>query len=121
MADEISYAVQIQYSKNGRSQVKAATSNTLDVTGNNLVSGVEATANDAHNAIDKGGIGTLGLCHFENLDATNTIEIGYDDSGAFVTAASLAPGMEALFKPTGAVYHKAGAGTPLLSYTLFEA
>lgn len=119
MADEISYAVQIAYSKNGRSQTKSATSNTLTVTADTLQSGVVATASASHTAIDLGSVAVPGLSHFENLDSTNTIEIGYDDGGAFVTAASLAPGMEALFKPTGAVYQKSSAGTPLLSYTIF--
>lgn len=119
MANEISYSMQIQYSKNGRSQTKAATSNTLTVTADTLQSGVVATASAAHAALDLGSVVAPGLSHFENLDDTNTITIGYDDGGSFVTAASLAPGMEAIFKPTGSPYAKSGAGTPLLSYTIF--
>jgi hypothetical protein len=47
-------------------------------------SGVQEIGHAAHEAIDVGDVGTVGMVMFRNLGPTNLVQIGIDDTGAFV-------------------------------------
>jgi hypothetical protein len=56
-----------------------------------LVRNVETISNAAHAALDLAGVVTPGFVVFQNLDATNYIEIGIDVGGSFYSFMKLKP------------------------------
>lgn len=72
-------------------------------------------------AIPLGPVTTPGVSYFKNLDTTNYLEIGLRPSGTFYAAVKLLPSELAVLRlGTAAPYARAGAGTPLLDYTILE-
>lgn len=63
----------------------------------------------AHEAITFGDIATVGYVGFHNLDGTNFVQVGVDDSGVFVPVIRLLPGETGIVPvdPGAALYAKA--------------
>jgi hypothetical protein len=120
MADELKIAIQATYTKNGRTLTIPAESDSVTVTGNKVVSGVMLATQASAIAVPIGGIGTVGYCIFKNLNATNYVNIGVDDSGLVVQTTLLA-GEQCILRMTGAPYVQADTADCLLSYTVIEA
>ena len=95
MANEIRVNADLQC-ENGNFQPRMRVQN-LYITQTTLggTTGVQAIGTAAHEAIDLGDVGTVGLVMFRNLDATNFVQIGIDDGGAFVPIHELLPGESA--------------------------
>jgi len=119
MADELSYAMQVTYTHNGRTLQLPATTITVDVTGNNIVSGVMLATVASAVAVPIGAIGTSGFAVFRNLDATNYVNIGVDSAGLVVQTKLLA-GEQCMMRMTAAPYVQADTADCLLSYTVIE-
>jgi hypothetical protein len=67
-------------------------------------------------------IGTAGWAWFQNMDATNFVQIGLDVSAAFVPFAKLLPGeATAIRLSTDAIYAKADTGAVKLYFLITEA
>jgi len=81
MADELSFTFNMQFEK-GNAAPPAVNSGTQSVTvsGTYYIHNIQNIATSAEN-IEKGAITTPGYCWFHNMDGTNYVEIGYDDSG----------------------------------------
>ena len=68
----------------------------------------------------KGSIGTVGVCEFQNLDATNFVEIGFDDTG-FKSVIKLKAGERFVVRlSTSAPQAKADTASVELAYTMYE-
>ena len=80
MADELTYRANIALSKGGVEFSKALAQQSIDVTGDHMIWATQEIATSAEN-IQKGEITTVGFAMFHNTDATNYVEIGYDDTG----------------------------------------
>ena len=65
----------------------------------------------AHEAVVLGDVSSIGPSYFANLDATNFVELGIDDTGTFVPIIKIMPGEAALFQPASGVTLYAQADT----------
>lgn len=74
-----------------------------------LEAGVQVIGFAAHEIVTVGDVTTRGYAAFQNLDATNFVQIGRDVSGTFVELPHLLPGEVALFpvSPSAVIYAKA--------------
>jgi hypothetical protein len=79
----------------------------IDLTGTNVISNVQAIGEAAWEEVDLGDIGTPGEAAFKNLDETNYLELALDDAGANKFA-KLRPGRSAIIPLTSpTLYAKA--------------
>jgi hypothetical protein len=118
MATELTSTISVTHSANGVDFAETVVSSTEDLTGNGITAGVLSVATSAA-AVPLGGVSTAGVAYFKNLDATNYLEIGWDDSG-FVAAAKLLPGQVALIPLVNAPWARANTGACLMQYRIFE-
>lgn len=117
---DISYAVQLTYDKNGRSLQVPATAITASLTNAGLTSGVILVTTASAMALPTSGITSPGLCIFKNLDATNSIIIGIDDTG-LVTHDVIPAGGQVVRHMNGETpYAQANVADALLSYTIVD-
>jgi hypothetical protein len=74
-------------------------------------------------AISLGAVATNGWAWFQNLDATNYVEIGVADGGTFFPFARLLAGEIALMRvsASAAPYALANTGAVILMTTIFDA
>jgi len=116
MANEIRTSAGLTYNKNGVTETINNQVN-INVTGNGFIKRtIGLTTVDA--TLDLGNITTPGVCYFQNLDSTNTIQIGGDGTDYPV---QLLPGEDGRFRFNAAAIHaKAVAGTPLLHYVVID-
>jgi hypothetical protein len=98
MADEITAQVRLTFSKGGISLSRGPNSFNVDVSGSDAIHATQNIDTTAEN-IAKGDITTPGYMWVKNLDSTNFVEIGYDDTG-FKNLIKLKAGEEALFRLT---------------------
>lgn len=86
-------------------------------------SGVQTIGTGAHEALGVGAdIGTAGYAFFQNLDATNFVQIGIDDGGTFEPFAKLTAGQIAIVPlNTKAVYAQADTAAVELEWIILEA
>jgi len=97
MADEITAQFYLKFNKNSNSVPQMTPSTqSIDVTGDHYNQTTQEIGTSAE-ALRLGEIGTPGYIMVHNLDATNYIEIGYDDSG-FKPLVKLKPGEWSLFR-----------------------
>ncbi len=80
MADELSYKPYLTYTKNGVKYSVTEAASTFTVAGDHSIHATQEIGTAAEN-IGKGEITTIGWAVFHNMDDTNFIEIGFDDSG----------------------------------------
>ena len=118
MATELTATISISHTANGVDFAETIVSSTEDLTGNGITAGVMSVTTAAL-AVPLGGVTTPGVAYFKNLNATNYIEIGWDDSG-FVAASKLLPGQVALIPLINAPWAKANTGACLMQYRILE-
>ena len=80
MANEITTNQRLAVSKGGVAFGKTVSSTTSDMAGDHVVWRTQEIGTSAEN-LGKGEITTPGWFMAHNLDATNFVEIGYDDTG----------------------------------------
>jgi hypothetical protein len=81
---------------------------------------VQTISNAAHAALDKGSVVTPGFAVFQNLDATNYIEIGIDVGAAFHAFMKLKPGEQGMARlGTTAPYALANTAPVSLFYIIY--
>lgn len=127
MADEISIKLQMSFKKGLMQKVSInPAAFTIDVAGTDYIYATQSIATSA-TAIDKGDITTPGYMLVHNMDATNFVEIGYDDTGFKPTikllgAAAIGNQEWALFRCTQATPQaKADTSACVIEYLMIEA
>lgn len=118
MADELTQVSGWAYSKNGRTRQLTSTSTQHDVSGNGVVEHVQSIGFATHEALDVAEVTTFGFAYFKNLDATNYVQIGIDESGTFHPFIKLLAGQEAQVWLSEAPYAQADTGAVLLDYVI---
>ena len=120
MAD-LEMALQLRYSKSGRALSYSPTQVAATLTGTGMADGVVSIGTGAGGtALPLGSVATPGVCVIANLDATNYVTLGYDDSG-FVAVMKILPGGFVVVHLDGAIaapYLKADTDACLVSYTI---
>ncbi len=121
MANEITLRFHMAHTKTGAgSESWTPAQQTVTLTGANYVKRTQEVGTSAE-AIAQGEIGTPGYMLVRNLDDTNFVEIGYDDSG-FKPTVKLLAGEYALFRHTQATPQaKADTAAVDIEYYLLEA
>jgi hypothetical protein len=121
MADEITIKVYLSVSKTGVPAItQSPGQKTITMTGTDLILATQSIGTSAEN-INKGEITTPGMCIMHNLDATNFVEIGHDETGSFVADVKIKAGEWNLFRLNQAVPQgKADTGAVLLEYLMLE-
>ncbi len=96
-ADELQLSIGWTYSKNGRKRTLAPTAVNYNVAGSAVIENVQTIATNAGGAaLVLGDVTDPGFAWFNNLDASNKVEIGcYDVNTNFVAALSLRAGEKA--------------------------
>lgn len=121
MANEISLTLGLRVIKDNLKFVLEPAKIPRDLTGSRRHSSTQTIGFAAHEALTTGDLATAGYALFVNLDATNYVEIGIDDSATFEPLAKLLPGDWAILPLTTlAIYAKANTGAVELDYTIFE-
>jgi len=119
MADEITYQIVIQYTKNGKTFTVPGDALELDA-GDEMVSGIITVTQASAITLDLGGVDTATLAYFRNLDDTNSLEVR-DDTDVLCDI----PAEQAclLHLDSGLTSIKAQADTAdcLMEYVVFEA
>ena len=87
--------------------------------GSEYTEGIMTVGTTTHVAITLGAVGTPGPSYFRNLDTTNTIQIGTDNSGTFVPAVNLPATEFCLHRPV-TPYVKSAVATTRLQYIIVE-
>ena len=119
MATQLQTSVTCTYVKSGVSVQDVIISTTEDLTGAGRAGDV-ISATTAAMAIPLGGVTSPGgVAFFKNLNATNYVEIGFDDSG-FVSIAKLLPGQIALIPLVAAPWVRANTAACLLQYKIMD-
>jgi len=107
------------YTKNGVTFSEAIVGGPETLTGGGVQGGVVSVTTSAM-AIPLGGVTTPGgLAVFKNLNATNYLEIGFDDSG-FVAFAKLLPGQVACIPLVNAPWARANTAACLMQYKIMD-
>lgn len=94
---------------------------TIDVTGTGMASGIQVVGTSAE-AIVTTDVATLGWCYLKNLDSTNFILFGPDDTGTMKDFGRLDPGEPAWLrlKPGITVKVKADTSSCKMLYKIYE-
>lgn len=121
MANEMTVTLKVSYASGSDEWSKSIVSSQHDVAGTDRAGSTMQVTNSAAN-IPQGNVGTPGFCYFKNLDASLTIQIGFDSSG-FVTFLTMPPGVEQWVYLNHATPQAlaSAAGPALLEYQMFEA
>jgi hypothetical protein len=121
MANEITLVIQIQQTKNGKSFADSTGGLSITQTGNSVSSGVILALEASAVSLPLGDIASPGLALVRNLDATNYIELGYDDTG-FEAVMKIPAGQAVLVSLDGimaAPQVKANTANALTSFSIF--
>jgi len=124
MAGTLAVGVSVQYSNNDAKFDRVPANFSVVITGDAVASGTQSVTTGAAN-LEKGGISTSGYLLIHNLDATNFVEVGYDDTGfkpvVKIKGGAAGVGEWALFRSAQATLQvKADTATCLVEYYLFE-
>jgi hypothetical protein len=121
MANEVAYQFQITLNNGGLKDQYSSSSVTADQSTAALVRNVQTISSVSHAALDLGSLTTPGFAVFQNLDATNYIEIGIDVSGTFYPFMKLNPGDQGMVKlGTTAPYALADTASISLFYIIYD-
>jgi len=83
--------------------------------------GIASIGTSAHEALPMGDVSTAGWARFENLDATNYVQVGVDSSGTFIPFLKLKPGEFHICRlATNAPYAKANTAAVKLDYEIYD-
>ena len=118
MANELTLSASFRYQQNGIAQPRSY-SDQVTVTGNEFAHNVQTIGTTAE-AIDVGDVGTAGYCAFQNLDSTNFVEIGREDTGTFRAVVKLKAGEFAILRSGATLYAKADTASCNLECWVFE-
>lgn len=122
MANEISVTTNLAV-RSGNLQYSRSGNRSFDLVASSpaKASGIASIGFAAHEALPMADVGTAGWARFENLDATNYVQIGVDVAAAFVPVIKLKPGEIAVCRlATNAPYAKAAVAAVKLDYEIFE-
>lgn len=81
MANEISLSAKLSVSKNSLEESLAFTGIQVTFTGTNWIHNVQSIAT-TETALQKGSVGTPGICIIKNLDSTNFVSIRHTTGGS---------------------------------------
>ena len=81
MANELKIRTGLWLTKGNVKETIAETDKYITVSGDHVVHQTQEIGFAAAEALNVGEITTVGWAYFRNLDSTNFVEIGYDDSG----------------------------------------
>lgn len=119
MAD-IKYSVQLQYDKGGINLPLPVSTVEASITGTGIIVNKILVTTASPMALPLGGVTNPGLCTFKNLDATNSIIIGIDDTG-LVTHDVIPAGGQAVRHMNGETpYVQANVADAMLFYTIID-
>jgi hypothetical protein len=118
MANELNLTYTLSFRKTNCQTVTQSLTSAVTVSGTYTGSNVQSIGTGDTVVTVPAGMGTVGYVLFENLDATNYIEIGNDGS---VYPVRLLAGEKAMFRFNGAIHAKANTGACKLSTTAIEA
>jgi hypothetical protein len=122
MANEISVNANLAV-RSGNLQYSRTASRSFDLVAATpaKASGIASIGFAAHEALPMADVGTAGWARFENLDATNYVQIGTDVAAAFVPFCKLKAGEFTVIRlGTNAPYAKANTAAVKLDYEIFE-
>jgi hypothetical protein len=120
MVDELTIKTQITFEKGDVKMKQGPTTLTLDVSGEDAIRATQSIGFAAAENIAKGEITTPGYMWVRNLDDTNFVDIGYDDTG-FKNVVQLKAGEEALFRLAQATPQaKADTAAVRIEYIIIE-
>ena len=127
MADEITITMSLVASKGSAyvTSFPTAPSFKADMAGTHMISATQNIGLTAE-ALAKGDIVAIGMCHFANLDTTNYVELSYGDSTGTnfndKKICKIEVGEKACFKAVAnTIYAKANVAAINLFYQLVEA
>ena len=85
-------------------------------------SNVQNIGHAAHEAVVIGDIATLGWATFQNIDATNYVELGVDVGGTFYPMARLNAGESCVLRLAQGItlYAKANTAATRLGYAIYD-
>jgi hypothetical protein len=118
MANELSISGNFRYSKNGITQTRAY-SDSITVSGNGIAHNVQVIGTTAE-VIAIGDVASAGYSFLMNIDATNFVEIGREDTGTFRAVVKLLPGEFAIFRAGATLYGKADTANCRVECFIFE-
>lgn len=118
MADELSLSFTLAFSKAASQTVTQSLSGLVTVSGTYTAGGTQLIGTADETLTFPADLATVGYCLFQNLDATNYIEIGNDGSNYPVR---LLAGEKAMFRFNGTIHAKANTGACKLAFTIIEA
>lgn len=96
-------------------------SHTLNAASPAKASGIASIGFAAHEALPMGDVATAGWARFENLDATNYVQIGVDNTGTFIPVIKLMPSECVIVRlATNAPYAKANTAAVKLDYEIYD-
>lgn len=123
MAITLTLSASATYNNNNEvRRTTSANAQSITVTGNGYIENTQLIGTDAGGeALVLGEVGTPGWCRFQNLDDTNFVEIGFDDTG-FVTFLKLLANEETGWMriSQAAPYARADTANVRLNYTIIE-
>lgn len=120
MTEELEVRLELSFSKSGVKIGTGKQTGILDVSGDYAIHNVQAIGFAAAEALSVGEITTAGYAWFHNIDSTNYVEIGYDDSG-FKNLIKLKAGEQAIVRlGQDAPYAQADTASVDLEYVIIE-
>lgn len=121
MANEITGKVYLAVNKSAVPELtKAPAQFQVTMTGTDLIYGSQIIGTSAEN-INKGEVTTPGMSLFHNLDSTNYIEIGHDETGSFVADIKVKAGEWCLVRLNQTTPQaKATGGNVAVEYLIIE-
>lgn len=118
MADEITASLKLSFTKSGVTEEMIVTGLQLDMTGSKYIKNVQSIAT-SETALQKGSVGTPGLCLIKNLDATNFVSVRGSTGAANCT--KIKPGEAQLFRFSGSAPYLIADTSPVsVEYLLIE-
>jgi hypothetical protein len=127
MADEITISMSLTASKGSAYVTSFPTAPTFkaDMAGTHMVSATQ-NIGITPEALAKGDVATIGMCHFANLDTTNYVELSYGDATSTnfndKKICKIEVGEKACFKAVAnTIYARANVAAINLFYQLIEA
>jgi hypothetical protein len=124
MADEISFYGKLIVTSGNLSETSGGVSETYDLADTTpaAAGGIASIGHAAHEALVMGDVGTAGWAFFRNLDGTNFVVIGVDDSGTFHPFLKLKAGQYCICPlGTSAPYAKADTAAVQLQFRIYDA
>lgn len=122
MADEISVTARLTVANGSLAFDRNVVRKQFDQTTARVSGGVQTIGTGSHEALGVGAdISSAGYAFFQNLDATNYVEIGIDDTGTFEPLLKLEAGEVAVCPlTTTGVYAQANTAAVELEFYIIE-